>query len=175
MPFPLEAVPNFSEGREPATVDAIGDALSRTRGCWTSTSTRTTTARCSRWSAPRRARHGAGGRRRRARELIDLERHEGVHPCIGAADVLPVVPIRHEDMPRARAAALRLAQRIGEELGLPAFLYGEELAPGRGPAFFRRGGVAALQERMDAGELGRASGLPGSTRAPVRCSSRGPR
>ena len=55
-------------------------------------------------------------------------------------------------MERARAAALELAQRIGEELGLPVFLYAE-LAPDRGPAFYRRGGTAELQRRIDAGEL----------------------
>ena len=55
-------------------------------------------------------------------------------------------------MARARAAALELARRIGDELGLPVFLYGE-CAPGRGPAFFRRGGPDELQRRIDAGEL----------------------
>jgi glutamate formiminotransferase/glutamate formiminotransferase/formiminotetrahydrofolate cyclodeaminase len=83
---------------------------------------------------------------------IDLRRHEGVHPRIGAADVVPVVPIRPEDMERAKVAALALGQRIGEELELPVFLYGE-LGGGRGPAFFRRGGPAGLQERVAAGEL----------------------
>ena len=87
-----------------------------------------------------------------ARERIDLREHEGAHPRIGAADVVPLVPVRPEDMERARAAALELARRVGEELGLPVFLYGE-LAPGRGPAFFRRGGPAELQRRIDAGEL----------------------
>jgi glutamate formiminotransferase len=55
-------------------------------------------------------------------------------------------------MPRAKSAATGLAERIGGELGLPVFLYGE-LAPGRGPAFFRRGGPAELQRRIDAGEV----------------------
>ena len=55
-------------------------------------------------------------------------------------------------MPRARATATELAGRIGDELGLPVFLYGE-LAAGRGPAFFRRGGPQELQRRIDAGEL----------------------
>jgi glutamate formiminotransferase/glutamate formiminotransferase/formiminotetrahydrofolate cyclodeaminase len=87
-----------------------------------------------------------------AKARIDLRLHEGVHPRIGAADVVPVVPIRPEDMERAKAAALTLAERIGEELGLPVFLYGE-VGGGRGPAFFRRGGPAGLQERIDAGEL----------------------
>jgi glutamate formiminotransferase len=62
------------------------------------------------------------------------------------------VPIRPEAMSRARAVALRVAERVGRELGLPVFLYGE-LAPGRGPAFFRRGGPEGLQARVDAGEL----------------------
>jgi glutamate formiminotransferase / 5-formyltetrahydrofolate cyclo-ligase len=87
-----------------------------------------------------------------AKTRIDLRLHEGVHPRIGAADVVPVVPIRPDDMERAKVAALTLAQRIGEELELPVFLYGE-VGEGRGPAFFRRGGPAGLQERIDAGEL----------------------
>jgi glutamate formiminotransferase len=87
-----------------------------------------------------------------ALEAIDLRRHEGAHPRIGAADVVPLVPIRPEDEPRARAAALALADRIAE-LGLPVFFYGRLTDDGREPAFFRRGGVEALQERIDAGEL----------------------
>jgi glutamate formiminotransferase/glutamate formiminotransferase/formiminotetrahydrofolate cyclodeaminase len=87
-----------------------------------------------------------------ARERIDLRTHEGVHPRIGAADVVPIVPLRPEEMPRARAAASTLAARVGEELELPVFLYGE-VGSGRGPAFFRRGGPAQLQARIDAGEL----------------------
>jgi glutamate formiminotransferase len=87
-----------------------------------------------------------------ARDRIDLRRHEGVHPRIGAADVVPIVPIRAEDADRARATALYVAEAIGDELELPVFLYGE-LAPGRGPAFFRSGGPAELQRRLDAGEL----------------------
>lgn len=87
-----------------------------------------------------------------ARERIDLRRHEGAHPRVGAADVVPLVALRPEDMARAAAAALLLAERVGSELALPVFLYGE-LAPGRGPAFFRRGGPEELQRRVDAGEL----------------------
>jgi glutamate formiminotransferase len=55
-------------------------------------------------------------------------------------------------MGRAREAALLLGERVGEELVLPVFLYGE-LAPGQGPAFFRRGGVEELRRRLQAGEL----------------------
>jgi glutamate formiminotransferase len=92
-----------------------------------------------------------------ARERIDLRRHEGAHPRIGAADVVPLVPLRPEDMERARAAALELARRVGEELELPVLLYGE-LAPGRGPAFFRQGGTDELARRLAVGELEPAFG-----------------
>ena len=69
------------------------------------------------------------------------------------------MPIVREDMAQARETALALAGRIGEELELPVFLYGE-LAPGRGPAFFRRGGPDELQRRVDSGELAPDFGPP---------------
>src|SRR5213078_642555 len=68
-----------------------------------------------------------------ARERIDLRAHEGAHPRIGAADVVPIVPIQPADTDAAIGVAMRLAERIGAELELPAFLYGL-CAPGRGPA-----------------------------------------
>jgi glutamate formiminotransferase len=91
-----------------------------------------------------------------ARERIDLRAHTGAHPRIGAADVVPLVPIRPTDMERARAAALEVARRAGE-LGLPVFLYAP---PERGPAFYRRGGVEELQRRLDTGELAPDFGPP---------------
>jgi glutamate formiminotransferase/glutamate formiminotransferase/formiminotetrahydrofolate cyclodeaminase len=151
--FPLEAVPNFSEGRDRATIDAIGEALSaharlldvhsdedHNRSVYTLVGSEEELV----------AALLAGIAC--ARERIDLRRHEGEHPCIGAADVVPLVPIRETDAERARAAALELARRVGEKLALPVFLYAD-LAPGRGPAFLRRGGPAALQQRIDTGEL----------------------
>src|SRR5262245_33335378 len=129
MSLPLEAVPNFSEGRDGATIAALTEVL----------------------SAPARLLdvHSDGDHNRSvftlvggelelvetllagiacARDRIDLRSHEGAHPYIGAADVVPLVPFRREDMPRARDAALALAERIGRELDLPVFLYGA-LAP----------------------------------------------
>jgi glutamate formiminotransferase/glutamate formiminotransferase/formiminotetrahydrofolate cyclodeaminase len=82
-------------------------------------------------------------------ERIDLREHHGAHPCIGAADVVPIVPLRPDDMERARTVAAAIGARIGA-LGLPVFLYAP---PGRGPAFYRRGGRAALQQRLADGEL----------------------
>jgi glutamate formiminotransferase len=87
-----------------------------------------------------------------ARERIDLAKHEGAHPRIGAADVVPIVGLEPADRERARECALVVAGRIGAELQLPVFLYGDS-APGRGPAYFRRGGPVELQHRLDDGEL----------------------
>jgi glutamate formiminotransferase / 5-formyltetrahydrofolate cyclo-ligase len=148
--LPLESVPNFSEGRDRKAIEAIGGALS---------------SRARLLDVHADADHNrsvftvVGDERALveaivagvecARERIDLRRHDGAHPRVGAADVVPLVPIAPGDMERARAAALETAARIGK-LGLPVFLYGE---PGRGPAFFRRGGPDELQRRVDAGEL----------------------
>jgi glutamate formiminotransferase len=151
---PLESVPNFSEGRDRSTIDALAAAL-RSGG-----------ARLLDVHADEDHNRsvftlvGSGDQLveslltgiARAAQLIDLRAHEGAHPRIGAADVVPLVPLAAEDEAHAREAAERLAQRVGGELGLPVFFYGK-LAEGRGPAFFRRGGPEGLQRRIDAGEL----------------------
>jgi glutamate formiminotransferase / 5-formyltetrahydrofolate cyclo-ligase len=84
--------------------------------------------------------------------LVDLRAHTGVHPRVGAVDVVPVVPFPLDDMELARATARRVAARIGAELGLPVFLYGE-IGGGRRPATFRQGGLDELRRRVESGEL----------------------
>ena len=152
MELPLESVPNVSEGRDADAVDAIGAAFGaharlldvhvdadHHRSVFTLVGEDDALVEAL----------VAGVAC--ARERIDLRHHEGAHPRIGAADVVPVVPLRPAQMEQASAVALRVAERIGE-LGLPVFLYGE-LGAGRGPAFFRRGGTEALQARIDAREV----------------------
>jgi glutamate formiminotransferase len=151
--LPLESVPNFSEGRDRATIAAIGEALSggvRLLDVHSDPDHNRSVFTLVGRDEPLVEALLAGIAV--ARERIDLRRHEGAHPRIGAADVVPVVPLRPEDMERARAAALELARRIGEELELPVLLYGEH-APERGPAFYRRGGTEELARRLASGEL----------------------
>ena len=149
----LEAVPNFSEGRDEGVIDALRGALSTParlldvhvdadhhRSVFTLV------------GEPDELVETLLAGIACARERIDLRRHDGAHPRIGAADVVPIVPIKADDLEQAKETAGELARRVGDELGLPVFLYGE-LAPGRGPAFFRRGGPEELQRRIDAGEL----------------------
>jgi glutamate formiminotransferase len=151
--LPLESVPNFSEGRDPGTIEALRSALSthadvldvhsdadHNRSVFTLVGDDT--------SLVEALLAGVAC----ARDRIDLRRHQGAHPRIGAADVVPIVALDPRDRERARDCALRLADRIGAEIGLPVFLYGDS-APERGPAFYRRGGPAELQHRIDAGEL----------------------
>jgi glutamate formiminotransferase len=151
--LPLEAVPNFSEGRDRATVDALTQALSRSADVLdVHTDADHNRSVFTVVGDDEGLVEALVGAVKVARERIDLRRHTGVHPRVGAADVVPVVPVRPEAMARARAAALAVADRVGGELALPVFLYGE-LAPGRGPAFFRRGGLDELRRRVEAGEL----------------------
>jgi len=75
----------------------------------------------------------------------------GLHPHVGALDVLPVVYLRAEDRGTAYAHALVLGDRLAEELALPVFLYGE-LAGGRTRAQLRAGGVQGLRARIESGE-----------------------
>ena len=149
----LEAVPNVSEGRDAAVISAIGAAFAKHA------------ALLDVHSDPDHHRSvftvagedddlvesllaGIGT----AVELVDLREHSGVHPRIGVADVVPLVPLEPAHIEAAAAAARALAHRIGSELGLPVFLYGEVGAERR-PAFFRRGGLDELVRRVSAGEL----------------------
>ena len=149
----LEAVPNVSEGRDPGVVRAIADAFA----------THATLLDVHSDPDHNRSVFTLAGDEARvvesllagiaaAVELVDLREHTGVHPRVGVADVVPLVPLVPDDMPRAIAAARTLARRVGAELGLPVFHYAE-LGGGRRPVFFRRGGLEELRRRIDAGEL----------------------
>jgi glutamate formiminotransferase len=148
---PLESVPNFSEGRDRVTIDAIGEAIAaharlldvhsdadHNRSVFTIVGSEDELA------------DALSAAVAVAKDRIDLRSQEGAHPRIGAADVVPIVPVHPDDLGRARAAAPSIGERIARELDLPVFLYAP---PGRGPAFYRRGGPAGLQARLDAGEL----------------------
>jgi len=93
---------------------------------------------------PRSVEDGAVAAARLARERIDLRVHEGVHPRVGALDVLPFIPLRGMDMARAVETACRAGDRISR-LGIPVYHYGRAShPPGRRLASIRRGGFEAL-------------------------------
>jgi glutamate formiminotransferase len=84
--------------------------------------------------------------------MSDRDTRRGEHPHVGAIDVVPVVYLNNAARGAACAEALVVADRIGEELDVPVFLYGA-LADGRTRAEVRRGGAMRLAERMRSGEL----------------------
>jgi len=96
-----------------------------------------------------------------ARDLIDLRDQDGVHPRVGALDVLPFVAMRDRDMDTAIACAREAARRIGEEAGVPCLLYGRAAGPGRErPARLRAAGLPALARAIDEGRVAPDSGPP---------------
>jgi glutamate formiminotransferase len=157
--LPLESVPNFSEGRDRGTIDAIGEALARhARVLDVHTDEDHNRSVFTLVGDESELQDALLAGIAVAVERIDLRRHEGAHPRVGAADVVPFVPLAPGDLERARAAAAAAGARIADELGLPVFLYAP---PERGPAFYRRGGTAGLQARLDSGELAPDFGPPG--------------
>ena len=151
----LLAVPNFSEGRDTSVIAAIRAALDADRGLLDRHSdiehNRTVYTLAGEGRAlEERLAAGAAV----AIEQIDMRRQRGLHPCIGALDVCPIVWLDLEGREPARAQARSVGERIGS-LGVPVFLYGELASSEERQerAFFREGGLTALRQRMKAGEM----------------------
>ncbi|HEX9681022.1 MAG TPA: glutamate formimidoyltransferase [Anaerolineales bacterium] len=127
MPSPLvECIPNFSEGRRPEVLEALELAIRSVPGVLLLD--RHTDADHNRsvftFAGPPPAVAEAAFRSiRRAAELIDLERHRGEHPRIGAADVVPFVPLQEISTEECVQLARDLGRRVGDELGIPVYLY----------------------------------------------------
>lgn len=127
MPQPLvECVPNFSEGREAAVIRQITDAVETVEGVSLlnvdpgQATNRTVVTFV---GPPDAVIEAAVRSARRAAELIDMRRHKGEHPRFGALDVCPLVPVAGITMEETAQHAHRLAQRLGEEVGLTIFCY----------------------------------------------------
>lgn len=150
----LLAVPNVSEGEDEAAIDAIGTAFTSTGGVTLLDvhadpdhgRTVFTLAGRPGTLAPALAAGAAETLRR-----VDLRRHHGLHPHVGALDVVPLVHLDDARRGAACAEALHAGALLGD-LGLPCVLYGE-LAAGRTRAELRRGGPDALDARIRAGQV----------------------
>jgi glutamate formiminotransferase / formiminotetrahydrofolate cyclodeaminase len=125
MPL-IECVPNFSEGRRPEVIAAIRDAIAGVAGTVIldvssdASHNRTVVT----FVAPvERAADAAFAGIATAAELIDLNRHQGEHPRIGATDVCPFIPLEGASMEDCIVLARSLGERVGKELGIPVFLY----------------------------------------------------
>jgi glutamate formiminotransferase / 5-formyltetrahydrofolate cyclo-ligase len=150
----LLAVPNVSEGRDAVAVAEIADAFAaggaQLLDIHSDPDHNRSVVTLS--GEPGALSHGLLAGAREAVERIDLTRHKGLHPHVGALDVAPVVHLDHAARGAACAEALVAADLIASELDVPVFLYGA-LAGGRTRAELRRGGPGELARRMRAGEL----------------------
>lgn len=122
----VECVPNFSEGRNTETIEAIAEAIRRTPGCALldvdpGASTNRTVYTFV--GDPDAVVEGALAAARVARERIDMRRHRGEHPRFGAMDVCPFVPVRGVTLAECAGIARRFAERAAAELRVPFFLY----------------------------------------------------
>src|SRR5215470_10720675 len=149
----VECVPNFSEGRNQTTVRALVHAVESVPGVWLLDHTmdrdhhRSVLSFAGELDAVAEA---VFRTIRVATDLIDLRKHKGVHPRVGATDVVPFVPLRGTTMQDCIHLAKRLGQRVGTELEIPVFLY-EQAALHRDHApleSVRRGGLQGLAFRM---------------------------
>jgi glutamate formiminotransferase/formiminotetrahydrofolate cyclodeaminase len=124
----IECVPNFSEGRDKETIEAIAEAIRSTDGCTLldvdpGASTNRTVYTFV--GDPEAVAAGALAAARVARERIDMRAHSGEHPRFGAMDVCPFIPVANTTMAECVAVAREFGRRAAEELRVPVYLYEE--------------------------------------------------
>lgn len=122
----IECVPNFSEGRDPAVIQQITDAIQAVEGIKLldvdpGKATHRTVVTFV--GEPKAVTEAAFRGIQKAAELIDMRRHQGEHPRMGATDVCPLIPIAGISMEETVAWARQLGERVGRELGIPVYLY----------------------------------------------------
>ena len=148
----IECVPNFSEGINIATIDALVDAIQSIPGLSfldrhsDIDHNRSVLTFAGRPDAVEKA---AFQLAKIAKDLINLRQHQGVHPRIGSTDVIPFVPLQPADTDECVALAKTVGSRIATELGIPVFLYAQAAtASPRALEDIRRGSLEGLADRM---------------------------
>jgi glutamate formiminotransferase len=152
----LLGVPNFSEGRDRREIEEISGAFATGAAMLDVDSDAVHNRTVVTLSGPPEVLASAlinGARACVTR--IDMRKHDGAHPCIGALDVCPVVWLHDGDRDAARDVALSTARGIGTDLDVSVFLYGDlaRHESHRERAFFRAGGLVELSRRLHSGEL----------------------
>ena len=122
----IECVPNFSEGRDPEVIRQITDAIASVEGVSLlnvdpGASTNRTVVTFA--GTPEAAVEAAFRGIQKAAELIDMRKHKGAHPRMGATDVCPFIPVNNVSWEEAIGCAKKLGKRVGEELKIPVYLY----------------------------------------------------
>ena len=122
----VECAPNFSEGRRKEVIDQIAEAIAGVPGAHVldvQSDTDHNRTVVTFVGEPEAVEEAAFWGIEKAAELIDMSLHRGEHPRMGAADVVPFVPIKNVTMEDCVAIARRLGERVGRELDIPVYLY----------------------------------------------------
>jgi len=149
----IECIPNFSEGRNAVVLSALQDAIKNISGVSLldiHTDTDHNRSVFTIAGSPKAIEEAAFRLTESAVRHIDLTKHHGQHPRMGAVDVMPFVPIKNATMADCVALAKRVGERIAGELSLPVFLYEEAaMDPGRkNLADIRRGGFEGMAKKL---------------------------
>lgn len=129
----IECVPNFSEGRDLSVIRQITAEIETVEGVKlldTDPGKATNRTVVTFVGEPEAVIEAAFLAIRKASELIDMSKHQGEHPRMGATDVCPLIPVSGISMEETAAYAVKLAQRVGEELHIPVYLY-EQAQPNK--------------------------------------------
>ncbi|GIV15468.1 MAG: glutamate formiminotransferase [Armatimonadota bacterium] len=177
----IECVPNFSEGRHRDTVDALAFAVCEVPGVRlvnVSVDPDHHRTVLTFLGEPGAVAEAAFRCARVAVERIDLRHHQGVHPRIGAVDVMPFIPLRNVEMSACAQVAREVGYRIAHELEVPVYFYEHAALPGR-PAdlpTIRRGGFERWVGRSLTGDRAPDAGpsLLHPTAGAVVVGARGP-
>ena len=153
MPALLECVPNFSEGRDLDVIRQITARIEEVEGATLlhvdpGKATNRTVVTFA--GAPDAVVEAAYRAIREAARVIDMRRHRGEHPRMGATDVCPLVPLSGITLDEAAALARRLAERVGTELGIPVYLYeaAQPNAARKNLADIRQGEYEGLEQKL---------------------------
>ena len=149
----VECVPNFSEGRDMKVIDEIVSAIKEVPDVFVldvdpgEATNRTVVTFV---GTPESVKEAAFNAIKKASELIDMRKHHGEHPRMGATDVCPFVPVKGVTMEECVEIAKDVGKRVGEELGIPVYLYeyaaSEEYR--RNLADIRSGEYEALPDKL---------------------------
>lgn len=149
----IECVPNFSEGRDPAVIKRITDAIESVEGVTlldVDPGRATNRTVVTFVGPPEPVLEAAVRAGRTAKELIDMSKHHGEHPRFGAMDVCPLVPVANITMEETVPWAHKLGQRLGDEVGISGYFYehAAKTPDRRNLATCRAGEYEALPRRL---------------------------
>ena len=122
----VESIPNISEGRNREIVESIVDEVRNTEGCilmnYSSDKDHNRSV-ISYIGSPKAVEETSFRLMKKALKLIDLRKHKGEHPRMGAVDVMPIVPIKNISMEECIEISKRIGEKVARELAVPVYLY----------------------------------------------------